>query len=101
MLVSKIDKNGFVEIAIDGSIDTLSAPRLEKFLNIIINEGANNLVINLEKVPYISSAALRTFLGVLKTLGTIEGSSLRLINANDSVKKVFSITGFAALFDFG
>ena len=100
MLVSKIDKEDYVEIAIDGSIDTLSAPRLEKFLNIIISEGATRLIINLEKVPYISSAALRTFLGVLKTLGAIEGSSLRITNANDSVKKVFTITGFSALFNF-
>lgn len=98
MLVSKIEREDCLEIVIDGAIDTLSAPRLEKFLNMVIIGGGKNLVINLQKVPYVSSAALRTFLSVLKTLESIQGSSLHLVNANDSVKRVFEITGFTSLF---
>ena len=100
MLVSKIERPDYVEVVINGAIDTLSAARLEEFLNIIIEEGTNRLVINLEKVPYVSSAALRTFLGILKTLEGKNNSSLRLTNANDNVKKIFSITGFLPMFDF-
>ncbi len=100
MLVSKIERPDYLEIVIDGAIDTLSAPKLEKFLNIVIEEGSSKLVINLEKVPYVSSAALRAFLGVLKTLNNIPESSLQIINANENVKNIFSITGFLPLFNF-
>ena len=100
MLVSKTEKPGYLEIAIDGAIDTASAPKLEKFLNMLIANGASHLVINLEKVPYISSAALRAFLGVLKTLNEVEGSSLRLANVCPNVKKIFDVTGFSPLFNF-
>lgn len=100
MLVSKIEKGNHLEIIVDGAIDTLSAPKLEKFLSMAIVSGSKNIVINMAKVPYISSAGLRTFLTVLRLLEHIRNSSLVLENANSRVVKIFDITGFTPLFVF-
>lgn len=104
MLVSKEEKENYLEenyleIVIDGSIDTISAPKLEKFLSSVVLDGAKDIVINLEKVSYVSSAGLRTFLTVLRLLEHVKASSLILLKPSPSVKRVFDITGFTPLFD--
>ena len=80
-------------IAVNGRVDTVTAPELEAGLKF---GDAKRVVIDLEKVPYMSSAGLRIMLSAHKTmLG--KGGELQIANAQSPVREVFNITGFSSI----
>lgn len=82
--------NDSLNIALDGRLDTITAPELESFLNANY-EGVNALSIDCEKLVYVSSAGLRVLLAAQKkTKG-----SMKLTNVCELVMEVFEMTGFA------
>ena len=82
--------NGILTVALNGRLDTTTAPELEKFLGENY-DGTGSLVINCEKMAYISSAGLRVLLAAQKkTKG-----AMKLINICELVMEVFEMTGFA------
>lgn len=87
-----VDKNGEnLTINVEGRIDANTS---NDFMNKINEnlEGAKNVVIDFEKVEYISSAGLRVLLSTEKTM---KGQGkLTLIHVNDVVMEVLNITGF-------
>ena len=81
--------NGNLNIALDGRLDTTTAPELECFINKNY-DGTGTLVINCEKLAYISSAGLRVLLGAQKkTKG-----AMKLTNVCELVMEVLEMTGF-------
>ena len=89
----KIDftkNNGTFIVALDGRLDTITAPDLEKFLGENCTDAAM-LIFDCEKLAYISSAGLRVLLAAQKkTKG-----AMKLINVGELVMEVFEMTGFA------
>ena len=87
-----VDKNGEnLTISVEGRIDANTS---NEFMNKINEnlEGAKNVVIDFEKVEYISSAGLRVLLSTEKTM---KGQGkLTLVHVNDVVMEVLNITGF-------
>ena len=79
-------------IAIDGRLDTTTAPALEKAICEDIGD-AKNLVLDMKAVQYISSAGLRVLLGAQKKMQKI--GSMKVINVCEAVMDVFEMTGFA------
>ena len=79
-------------IAIDGRLDTTTAPALEKAICEDIGD-AKNLVLDLTGVQYISSAGLRVLLGAQKKMQKI--GSMKVVNVCEAVMEVFEMTGFA------
>ena len=79
-------------IEIEGRLDTITAPALDKAINEDIGD-ATNLVLDVKGMEYISSAGLRVLLGAQKKMQKI--GSMKVINVKDSVMDVFSMTGFA------
>ena len=57
--------NGTLTVALDGRLDTITAPELEKFLGEKCAE-ADMLIFDCEKLAYISSAGLRVLLAAQK-----------------------------------
>jgi anti-sigma B factor antagonist len=89
----KIDftkNNGILTVALDGRLDTTTAPELEKFLDEQY-DGTGSIVIDCEKLTYISSAGLRVLLAAQKKT---EGA-MKLIHVCELVMEVFEMTGFA------
>ena len=85
--------NGNLNVALDGRLDTVTAPELESFLSQKYDAKAF-LVINCEKLAYVSSAGLRVLLGAQKkTKG-----AMKLTNVCELVMEVFEMTGFADIF---
>ena len=90
MKIDFTNNNGTLTVALDGRLDTITAPELEKFLGEKYPE-ADMLIIDCEKLAYISSAGLRVLLGAQKkTKG-----AMKLINVCELVMEVFEMTGFA------
>lgn len=87
-----VEKNGEdLKISVEGRIDANTS---NEFMNKINEnlEGAKNVVIDFEKVEYISSAGLRVLLSTEKTMKS--QGKLTLIHVNDVVMEVLNITGF-------
>ena len=79
-------------IEIEGRLDTVTAPLLDKTINEDIGD-TKNLVLDVKGMEYISSAGLRVLLGAQKKMQKI--GSMKVINVMDSVMDVFAMTGFA------
>ena len=89
----KIDfakENGTLTVALDGRLDTTTAPQLEEFLNENC-AGITALILNCEKLVYVSSAGLRVLLANQKKMK----GSMKLIHVCELVMEVFEMTGFA------
>lgn len=78
-------------IALEGRLDTVTAPSLEAEFNNLGDIKA--LVVDLEKLEYISSAGLRVMLMAQKLMNS--KGEMKVINVCEAVKEVFDITGFA------
>lgn len=79
-------------VAPEGRIDTMSAPVFEKEVGELI-EGVSDLVLDMTKVEYVSSAGLRVILKVQKVM--FNQGKMKLIGVNESIMEVFEITGFS------
>lgn len=90
----KIEKKntGTETLALIGRLDTVTAPELEAEISTILPT-AESLVLDMEKLEYISSAGLRVILKAQKAL--TQKAGLKLINVSDDVREVFEITGFS------
>lgn len=89
MKIDLTKNNGTLTVAIDGRLDTTTAPELEKLLG---ENGADisSLILDCEKLVYISSAGLRVLLAAQKKMQ----GSMKLINVCELVMEVFEMTGF-------
>jgi anti-anti-sigma factor len=88
---------GDIRIIPAGNLDTKGSADLENAMNEILGkEPGAKAVIDFTSVPFVSSAGLRVLLLAMKKLNA-GGGSLELVNVNDSVKEVFSMTGFASI----
>ena len=73
-------------------IDTMTAPELERKLAVEA-ENANALIFDLVNVNYISSAGLRVLLFYAQKMEDMNGT-VKTIHVNDTVHKIFDLTGF-------
>ena len=92
MTITKNMNGTTLEIALEGRLDTMTAPELEAALNESLN-GAESLVLDFSKLEYISSAGLRVLLSAHKAMSAKSG--MKVTNVNEIVREVFDVTGFA------
>ena len=92
MQINYIKEASKLTVTPEGRIDTLSAPELEKKLCEILGD-VSELVLDMAKVEYVSSAGLRVILKIQKTM--LRQGKMKLISVNESVMEVFEITGFS------
>ena len=95
----KMTKNAaddVLTIALEGRLDTNTAPDLEKELK-ESTEGITELILDLEKLEYISSAGLRVLLAAQKTMAKKGG--MKLIHVNDLIMEILDVTGFVDILE--
>ena len=80
------------KLVLDSRLDTTTAPLLEAEVNGLPAE-ITEIVIDMEKVAYVSSAGLRVLLATQKVMN--KKGSLILIGVCEEVMEVFEMTGFA------
>lgn len=91
MEIIKNAEGSTVTIALVGRLDTTTAPQLEAELKTSLND-VTDLVFDMEKLEYISSAGLRVLLAAQKVMN--KQGKMVVKNANEEIKGVFDITGF-------
>ena len=92
MTIEKKMNGNALEIAVEGRLDTMTAPELEAELNKSL-EGAETLTMDFSKLEYISSAGLRVLLSAHKVMSAKGG--MKVTHVNEIVQEVFEVTGFA------
>ncbi len=92
MNITKNMNGTTLEIALEGRLDTITAPELDAELNKDM-PGADSLVLDFRKLDYISSAGLRVLLSAHKVMSCKGG--MKVANVNEIVREVFEVTGFA------
>ena len=92
-----VTESGDVRIlSFQGNLDTNTSLQAESEINSLIDAGAQKLLVNFEKLDYISSAGLRILLATAKKLKASEGD-LKICGLNETVQEVFDISGFATI----
>ncbi len=79
-------------LALAGRLDTVTAPELEAVLKDAL-AGVEKLTFDFEKLDYISSAGLRVLISAQKTMN--RQGSMKVIHANEMIREIFDVTGFA------
>ena len=92
MTITKQQNGDALTIALEGRLDTITAPDLEKELKDSL-DGVNALTLDFAKLDYISSAGLRVLLSAHKAMSRKGG--LKVTNVSEIVNEVFEVTGFA------
>ena len=85
-------ENGTAAFALEGRLDTITSPDLEKELKVAL-DGATVLTLDFGKLEYISSAGLRVLLSAQKTMN--KQGEMKLTHVNDTIMEIFEITGCA------
>lgn len=91
MQVEKQVKGDTLVMAISGRIDSVTSIELQNIVDDSL-QGVSHLVLDLEKVEYVSSAGLRVILAAHKIMS--RQGTMNLIKVPDFVREVFEITGF-------
>lgn len=91
MTIKKTKQDDALTLALEGRLDTTTAPDLEAELNKSLDD-IKTLVLDLDGLKYISSAGLRVVLGAQKRM-TKQGQMI-IKNVNEVVMEVFEVTGF-------
>lgn len=79
-------------IAVEGRLDTRTAPELEAVAKESL-DGVTELTFDLGGLEYISSAGLRVLLYCQKIM--IKQGKMVIVNANPVVNDIFEVTGFS------
>ena len=95
MKITKTQYGSSMEIALEGRLDTESAPQLEAELKEDGLSGITKLTFDFSKVEYITSAGLRVLLKARS--GLKYGGELVVANTNELVREVFNVTGIASI----
>lgn len=96
MTITKKENGKALEIALEGRLDTMTAPELENELHTSL-ENADSLVLDFAKLNYISSAGLRVLLSAHKIMSGKGG--MKVTHVNEIVNEVFEVTGFSDILD--
>ena len=91
MTIDKTLDGTKLEIALEGRLDTMTAPQLEEEVKNNI-EGIKELIFDLKNLAYVSSAGLRVLLSEQKIMN--KQGSMTIRNANEEVMEIFEVTGF-------
>ena len=85
-----------LDVTVSGRLDAKTAPELSDAMKMTL-DGVTEIVFDLSKLEYISSAGLRVLLASYKLVSKREGS-MRVENVQDDVMDVLEMSGFASLF---
>lgn len=95
-----IDQGDHYLIELIGDLDIYNNKKFKEKLADIYEELDKNLVVDCEKLEYIDSTGLGSFISLLK-LTRDEEKEITVKNLKKNIKKVFKITDLDKLFNLG
>ena len=92
MEIKKVKNGVELNLAVEGRLDTTTAPQLEAELKQNIS-GVETLVLDFANLEYLSSAGLRVLLAAQKVMN--KQGEMIIRNVNETIAEIFEITGFS------
>ena len=84
-------------ISVVGRVDSSNVNEVDVALKGLQDRGRHKLVLNFEKLDYISSGGLRAMVAALKTARSNNGDVV-IVKPNDRIRDTLSLVGFQSLF---
>ena len=91
MTINKTTNGSELTIALEGRLDTTTAPMLDQELKSAL-DGVTKLTFDFGKLEYISSAGLRVLLSAQKIMN--KQGSMVIKEVNEEINEIFEVTGF-------
>ena len=91
MNIVKNKQNSKLTLALEGRLDTTTAPQLVGELSGALG-CVTELALDFEKLEYLSSAGLRVILAAQKTMN--KQGTMVVRHVNETIQEVFEVTGF-------
>ena len=92
MTITKTKDGSTLTIALEGRLDTTTAPQLEAELKEHL-AGVTEFTLDMKELAYLSSAGLRVLLSAQKQMN--KQGKMILTNVCETIMEVFEVTGFA------
>ena len=99
MTIQITEENGTVTGVLNGRLDTAAVAQFTQDMKPLMEQADKHIVLDCEKLSFISSSGLRFFLSLRKET-IAKGGDVTIMNVPPEVKQVFTITGFYSLFQF-
>ena len=81
-----------------GRLDTPASQEAMEVINPVMEDAGGTIILDCEKLSYISSSGLRIFLSIRKA-AILKGGKVIVKGINDDIRSVFMMTGFLNLFE--
>lgn len=91
MTITKNQEGNKLTVTLEGRLDTATSPELENEFKTSLG-GVEELVLDIEKLDYMSSAGLRVLLSAQKIMN--KQGKMTVTHVNETIAEVFEITGF-------
>ena len=86
-------------VFLEGRLDTAASPQTETDMQPLFLLEEGEIILDCSQLTYISSSGLRIFLALLKK-SKAKGVKLYIRGLNETLRNVFTMTGFFHLFEF-
>jgi anti-sigma B factor antagonist len=96
--VHRKDMDEISVLNLDGYLDAHTAPSFEESLKQLVDEGRFKIIVNCDKLAYISSAGLGVFMGYIEDVRANNGD-IKMSNMSEKVFKIFDLLGFPSLYE--
>jgi len=90
MTINKTKEGSKLTLALEGRLDTTTAPELEKELEL---DDTEELLFDFSDLMYLSSAGLRVLLAAQKKMSAKDGK-MAVRHVNEMIMDIFEATGF-------
>ena len=91
-------EDGLSIVTLEGFVDAHTAPQFENAIQSEVAAGRNRIIVNCEKLSYISSAGLGVFMSFIEEIREI-GGDIKICGLVPKVKHTFDILGFQDIFE--
>lgn len=79
-----------LRLCLEGQLDTLTAPELESYIREEVGAEVKTLILDLQRLRFVSSAGLRVFAKTRRNLKA-QGGALYFVQLSPQVEKVFQL----------
>ncbi len=93
------EENNNQVVYFEGRLDTSASSQVQMDVQPLINDIKSDIILNCDKLEYISSSGLRIFLSILKSAKACN-KHVYIQGLNTDLRQVFTMTGFINLFEF-
>jgi len=98
MDITIIEEGNTINAVFDGRLDTVAAQQITETVEPLLQNAGRTIILDCEKMPFISSSGLRIFLKIRKEVEA-KGGNMQLRKVCPEVRQVFKMTKLEDVFD--